>query len=481
MEHARSWASEALGPTTLGDRRRRQRAVALLDALAAAPGAALSEAFHGDWAQTLGAYRLLDNDALDLAEFSASVGQATGARIALAAPELVLLIQDSTEIRPTARQRPRDLGPLANPETRGLWLHTTLAATPDGLPLGLVHQAVWTRDPAAVPSRPQRYQTPIEGKESCKWLAGVVAAYDRLDPAQRLLVIADREADIFELYALLAARGGEFVLRAAQDRAIVEAPGRLGAATRQAPLLGEHTVTVQRHDERPARTATVALRARRVTLCPPAYASYQAARRRWWAAHPEVTPLLDGPLTPLTCTVVEVTEVAAPAGVAPLHWRLLTSLAVDTLEEAIAIADLYAVRWLIERFHYVLKHGLRLERLQLETARRWERATILYSLVAWQLLWLSQLGRVVPNVPADRVVPDAAWQALGARLSGQVPTTPPDLATFLAQLGKLGGHLGRRRDGPPGVQCLWRGLRRLHDLLALWQVLQPESAQLGSV
>jgi hypothetical protein len=466
------WAADALGETTLGDPRRRARVLSLVRALTAQPGASVSQAYHGAWAPTVAAYRLLANPHLDPAEVLASVGAATGRRAA--AQSLLLLVQDTTEMRPTSPQRCQGLGPLANPEAQGWWLHTMLAITPDGLPLGLLGQQIWTRDAGAPPSRPERYRTPIEGKESARWLQSVLTAQRHLDPAQQTIVVADREADIFELYTLLTLHGHDFVLRAAQDRRIAEPPGRLRAAGRAAPVLGQRHVHVQRADGRPARTAVVVVRATPVTLLPTDDHSYAAARRRWWAAHPAVAPVLDRPLTPLTVGVVEVEEIDPPDAVTPLHWRLLTSLPLTTVAEIDWVVHCYTLRWLSERFHYVLKQGCAVERLQLEQPDRWKRALVVYSLVAWHVLWLTYLGRVAPELSAEVVVGRAAWQAVGARLTGQVPRESPTLGGFLGQVGKLGGHLGRTRDGPPGLKSLWRGLDRMSELVALWLVIAPD-------
>lgn len=469
------WASEALGTTTLGDVRRRERVLGVLRALAAHPGASLSMALGGEWAATQGAYRLLDNPHLDPAALSASIGAASAARAAVT--DVVLLIEDSTEIQPTSPVRCRDLGCLGSAQRHGLWLHTTLGVSADGVPLGLLDQRVWTRDPDAAPRRAARYTTPIEGKESRKWLDGVIAAQARLAPGQPHIVVADREADIYELYAVLAQTGGDFVVRAAQDRALATG-GRLSAAVSSAPVVGHTTITVRRTPQRAPREARVEVRATTVTLSPPQYDSYQAARRRWWAAHPEVEPLLEGPLLPLTVGVVEVCEVedgTRPDGEEPLHWRLLSSLPVGDWAAAAWVVQCYRWRWLVERFHYVLKQGVAIERLQLEQPPRWERATVLYSLVAWRVLWLTELARVTPDASADLVVEPAAWQALAIRMTGTRPTAPPDLATFVGWVGKLGGHLGRRSDGPPGVKAIWRGLQRLSELTALWHILHTDT------
>ena len=467
------WVTEAIGVPDLRDQRLTARLVRLVRALFAHPDASVSQAC-GSWAATQAAYRFWHHPAVDVRSLSRSVGDATAQRCR-GEPQVVLL-QDTTEIRPTAPARCSDLGPLANAESRGLWLHTTLAATPAGLPLGLLQQEIWTRSPELRGQATQRFVTPTEGKESARWLRGLQAAQHRLGPAVTHVTVADREADIFELYALAEQGGGDFVLRATQNRAIGEPAHRLAAAATTAPVLGQQSVSVLRHDGRPGRSAQVTIRATTVTLQPPAYQSYAAARRRWWAEHPEVPPMLERPLVPLTLQVVEVREEPPPANTPPLHWRLLTSLPVATFADAAHVVALYRVRWLVERFHYVLKSGCRVERLQLATAARLERAVLTYSLVAWGILRLAVLARATPQAPCTDVVPPAAWHALHVftQRTPVLPAAPPDLATFLAAVGRLGGHLGRSRDGPPGPKTLWQGWTRLMDLTELWVIEHPD-------
>jgi hypothetical protein len=319
-------AADALGEATFGDRRRADRTQALVTALAAMPGASVSEAC-GTWGQSQGAYRLLRNNHVAVPELISSIGAATGERIRAARDvTTVLLLQDTTEITPTSARGAQDLGPLANPESQGLLLHSTVAVTASGLPLGIIEQEVWVRDDEDPPSRPARYRTPIEGKESAKWLRGTQTALSRLAAHQRGIVVADREAGIFALFHLCRTHDADLLVRAAQNRRIAEPAGKLASAAARAPVRGAVEVAVGRAREREPRTASVTIRSTTVMLLPPDLASYAAARRAWWAEHPDTARLVSADLTPVELQVVEVTEDAPPEGVTPLHWRLLTTL-----------------------------------------------------------------------------------------------------------------------------------------------------------
>lgn len=169
-----------------------------------------------------------------------------------------------------------------------------------------------------------------------------------------------------------------------------------------------------------------------------------------------------------------VTEPAPPAGETPLRWLLLTSLPVETVAEALTCVRLYRWRWLIERFHFILKSGCRVERLQPQDGERLQRALAVYAGIACWLLWLSEQARATPDAPCAVAFPDQAWQELYAttRRTLVLPVSPPSLRTTVRLLAMLGGFPARRGDGEPGAQTLWRGVRRLNDILATWQLLR---------
>jgi hypothetical protein len=327
---------------------------------------------------------------------------------------------------------------------------------------------VWARDPDAVGSRQHRRERPIEGKESAKWLHGLRETEARLGATVAMLTVADREADVYELFALAQTLHGDWLIRARHDRKLVGQEGRLLAAVEQAPVVVQERLEVARAGDRPARLAELTLRCATVTVQPPPRA--QAAIAHWWQEHPQTERLAPAVLEPVQVGVVLVTEVAAPQGVAPLRWLLLTSLPVETAEQALACARYYRLRWLVERYHFVLKSGCRIERLQLRQAERLERALAVYAAVAWRLLWVSYLARAEPEAPCTVVLEPATWQALWAtqHKTLPVPAAPPDLHTVVRWIAQLGGFLARKGDGEPGVQTLWRGLRRLEDITATW-------------
>jgi len=180
--------------------------------------------------------------------------------------------------------------------------------------------------------------------------------------------------------------------------------------------------------------------------------------------------------------VIEVREVNPPAGEKAIRWLLLTSLALDSIEQARTYVRWYTYHWLIERFHYVLKSGCQLEERQLCQEKRLERLLAVFSLVAWQLLWLTYQARLAPDAPCTVALQPHEWQALYAFIqrNPHLPTTAPTLHQAVRWIAQLGGFLGRKGDGEPGVKVLWRGWQRLQDIAATWTRLHPPPRDVGN-
>ena len=154
---------------------------------------------------------------------------------------------------------------------------------------------------------------------------------------------------------------------------------------------------------------------------------------------------------------------------------LLTTLPVATFEEALQCLTWYTYRWRIERYHFILKSGCQVEKLQLETRDRLMRALAVYSMVASRLLWLTYHARQTPDAPCTVALSDSEWKALYAATHKTtiLPDCPPDLQTAVLWIARLGGFLARKGDGQPGVKVLWRGFRRLQDLTTMWEIFNP--------
>ena len=265
-----TWAVTEFAEAELGDLRRTQRVVELATVLAQRPGASLPEAC-GDRATLKAAYRFFDNAAITPQNLLDSHVDATLTR--LATVPLVLAVQDTTELDWTAHPATTGLGPLGHPAHRGLHVHTTLAFTPERVPLGLLAQQVWARDPNAVGKRATRKQRPIAEKESQKWLTSVeaVLAARGACPQTRWVSVGDREADVYDLFAMERPAGVDLLIRAAWDRCVTQPEHYVWATVAARPLEATYTVQVPRRGAQPPRTATLGIRWCPLTLCPPGH------------------------------------------------------------------------------------------------------------------------------------------------------------------------------------------------------------------
>jgi transposase-like protein/transposase Tn5 family protein len=458
---AGSWAEVEFDEAELGDARLTRRLKELAGRLAEHPSQSLPDAC-ADAAELKAAYRFFSNEQVTPAAVLASHVRATRRRIE--AEAVVLAVQDTTSLDYTAHPETTGLGVLNDAKHRGLLVHTTLAITPERVPLGLLAQQVWTRDAAGLGKRQTRKQRPIAEKESQKWLTSVAAvmAARAQCPTTHFISVGDREADVYDLFALDRPAGVDWLVRAAWDRGVEAPQQHLWAAVAAAPEAGCLTVTVPRRAARPgspaqpARTADLTLRFATVTLRPPRHRASE---------HLPSVPV----------NAVWVVEPAPPAGSRPIEWLLLTTCPVITPEQALAIVGYYVCRWGIEVWHKVLKSGCQIEARQLETAARLERCLVLYSIIAWRVLYATLLARVAPDLPCTALLDPDEWQALHCIIhrTATPPATPPTLRQAVRWIAQLGGFLARPADGEPGPITLWRGFQHLADHTAMYRLLRP--------
>jgi hypothetical protein len=385
-------------------------------------------------------------------------------RAALEACPRVLAIQDTSDFNYSSLEETAGLGYTAGSSVRGLLVHSTLAVTPDGLPLGLLTQQIWTRDPAHKGHTQGRRKKAVLDKESYRWLDHAAAARVEIPTGTTVIHVADREGDIYDWLAAPRPANAQLLVRVAQAHRIVvhgadDQKGKLSEVVHAQSPLGTYTLEVPRGDDRPSRQAVLTLRVAAVQVQPPRNAKKRSTLR------------------PVPVWVIEAVEENPPAGQTQLCWRLVTTEAVTTLEEIIRALQEYVIRWRIERFHFVLKQGCQVEQLQLETADRLANALAVFSQVAVLLLRLTYLARVTPEAPvAEEFTAEevAVLDHCRQKQEKNARTRVRTLAEAVRVIARLGGHLGRKGDGPPGAKVLWRGLRRLHDQVLGFQMANAQ-------
>ena len=430
----------------LGDRRLNRRAQRMLEILGNKPTVSIPAACGG-WGETRAAYRLFNHPAVTAEAVLAPHVACTEGR--LREHPRVLCIQDTTELDYTTKKGIAGLGPLNYETRRGMYLHPTLALTPERVPLGLLDLHRLVREPGSLglEKDPNR---PLEEKESVRWVDGyarVNELAERLSDT-RLTYIADREGDIYDLFveAPCPERSADWLVRVQHHDRLLADGRHLREVIDAAPVLTDITFQRPASNGRRARTVHQQIKVVRVTLKAP------------WRP--------DRSLPEVSVTALLATEPQPPAGEEPLNWLLLTNLMVDTPEQAIEKLSWYLCRWQIEVYFKVLKSGCRIEQLQLETRERLEPALVFYMIIAWRVLYLTMLGRDCPQMPCDAVFADEEWKAVYLVTQRKPPPEqPPSLDTMVRMIATLGGFLNRKRDGFPGPKTLWIGLQRVPDFV----------------
>lgn len=460
---ARDWAEEEFGQVRLGDERLRKRLLVLARDFYARPQANIPQACGGNRARSKAAYRWLGHPAVKMQELLASHYQATARRVASEA--VVLAVQDTTSFNYSQHAALEGAGPIGVTShgggAMGILMHDTMVYTTSGLPLGLIDVQVWARDPGQSGKAARRHELPIEAKESSKWLQsfGAAAALQAQCAQTTVVSVGDREADLYELFAL-ALREKEqpkLLVRAHTDRVLAEGQGRLWEQVQAQAVCATQVVQVPRRRQQPARRATLAVRFAEVHLSPPRRHAKLPVLQLW---------------------AVLAQEVDAPAGVEPLEWMLLTTMEVSSAEQALEKLQWYTKRWNIEVFHRTLKSGCRIEERQLATVARIENCLAVDLVVAWRIVHLTMLGRQTPDLPCTVFFEEHEWKALYAfvhRSRAKVPTQAPPLREAMRVVASLGGFLGRKSDGEPGTKSLWLGLQRLDDIAACWLAFLPDA------
>jgi len=455
-----AWVAGEVAGCRFNDARLDKRLSSLLHQLGGSIGGTIPFACQ-DWANTKAAYRFLSNEDVDEQAILAGHFQATRDR-AQASTGPLLILQDTTEFsfkrdkpelvgfKGVTHSRPDKAGRPQPHTTCGILMHSSLAVTTEGLPLGLCAIKFWSRQKfkgtAALKRKINPTRVPIEQKESIKWLLNLRQSNALIDDPQRCVHIGDRESDIYELFSLAAELETRFLVRTCNDRLAGDGDHTVSEEMADVRVQGLHCVEF-RDEKGQSCKATLEIRYRQIRVLPP-------------IGKQQLYP-------PLELTVLHVQERDAPAGRAPLQWKLLTNLPVRTKAEAIEKIDWYALRWKIETFHKILKSGCRAEDSRLQTAERLTNLIAIYCILSWRIFWVTMLGRVAPEASPGDAFTDEELSVLD-RLSLKTSApqlVPRTLSHYAIQLAKLGGYLARKNDPPPGNIVIWRGLTRLTDIV----------------
>ena len=460
-----AWFDRELAGCSLADERLNKRLRKLVAQIGSAMGQSIPLVCQ-DWANTKAAYRFFANDRVSEADILAGHFQSTRDR-ASATDGPILVLHDTTEFT-YQRERSEAIGitksinsgwdkagRLRSHTVCGILMHSSLAVTLDGLPLGLAAVKFWTRKKfkgtAALKKKINPTRVPIEKKESVRWLDNVRQSTELLGDPRRCVHVGDRESDIYELFCAAREAGTHFVIKTCVDRLAGDGDHTVADEMDEVGIKGLHRVEVRDNNGDPDE-AVLEIRYRKIRILPPI-----GKQKRYPA---------------LTLTVIHADERGTPKNGKRIEWKLITDLPVGSRADAIEKLEWYALRWKIEVFHKILKSGCKAEESKLRTAQRLTNLVSVFCILSWRVFWMTMLNRSAPGAPASLALSTIEIAVLD-RLVSDAQGRPKALSRYLTKIAKLGGYLARASDPPPGATVMWRGLSRLTDI-ALGVMLQAE-------
>lgn len=473
------WAADEFKEVNLGDKRLDSRLIKLCDSFSKSPESPINQAC-ADWAETKAAYRFFKNENVDVERIMHAHREKTYSRAAN--HRTVLAIQDTSYLIYTNHPNTKGLGKISLKKgknidkifSRGLVMHSCLAVTTKGLPLGLFDQKIFAREFRSEHERRStggRYvqdKLPVEDKESYRWIE-TLESTAKVSTKAQVVTVCDRECDFYDFFKSADNNGSSVLVRASQNRTVNRNSryaekniSKLWDHIMSKPTAGSYTVDICARQKtkhckgRIARAAQMEVKFGAFKMNPP---------RNNPKHKTEALPIIQ-------MYAIHVLEKNPPAGEDAVEWMLLTNQPVSTFDEACERIHWYSLRWRIEMYFKVLKSGFRVESCRLGTADRLICYLTLMSIVAWRLFAITLIARTNPLMPCSELLTKLEWMVLAAKSSrnDSQPTPPSCIAEAIISIAKLGGYLARKNDGPPGTLVLWRGWKRLMDLSEGWSM-----------
>lgn len=434
----------------LGDIRRNERFVSIINNVSSNPGSSIPVQ-NTNWYSTKATYEFYKNEDVSLKALQQMIASYGSSLVT--GTDKVLIAHDFCQIgyNDSAAE---GLGYLANTAGRGIIAYNSIAISNDGIPLSLLYQHNFVRPLEEMGKTKKRGCTPFEDKESHHWYKGISTVNELLGDGLHKIHIADREADIYELFFCSYEQNTDLLVRAKHNRKLND-KSLLWEAVRAQPAAAKTILAIPDKTGKKRTAIEVEVRYHQAEIPRPEKSNNQY----------QSVPM----------AAIELKQILAKQDWQDelLHWKLLTTLSISTVPEALQCVKWYCCRWPIERFHYVLKSGTQIEGLQLKKATSLQKAIHVCSISAMRMMQLAYQSRQTPNVSCELVLTKDQWLVLYVltHKSPEIPHLPPSLAEAAGWMGKLGGHLGRKSDGPPGLKAVWTGYRRLLDAVTTYQII----------
>lgn len=436
----------------LGDIRRNERFVSIINNISRQPGSSIPRQ-NENWYGTKATYEFFKNEDVSLESLQKAIELYGGSKVK--GMERVLVSHDFCQVSYDDLQA-EGLGYLAHKDGRGIITYNSIAITEEGIPLSLLYQQSFTRPVEELGKTQRRKTTAYEDKESYHWYKGINAVNEQLGNQIQKIHIADREADIYELFFCAYQTGTDLLIRAKHNRKLNDGNALWDAVAMQDTAA---TIELTIPDKTGNKRVGIIVEVR--------YHAVEILRPRDSINEYESVCM----------HAIELKQISAKQEWQQelVHWKLLTTLSINDVSEALQCVKWYCYRWLIERFHYVLKSGTKIEELQLHKASSLQKAIHVYSLAAMQIMQLVYQSRQTPDVSCEVVLTKEQWAVLYILIhkTNILPAQPPSLGDAVKWIGRLGGHLGRKSDGPPGLKTVWLGYQRVCDAASVYAIIAP--------
>jgi hypothetical protein len=432
----------------LGDKRRDERFVKIIENIVSHPGGSIPQ--HNErWYDTKATYEFFKNEDIKLGAITDAISAFGASRIE---QQQLLVIHDTSTISYNDLQA-EGLGYIDNAAGKGVFCHSSIAATITGIPLGLLNQLIWSRTSSELGKSANRKQKPFEQKESYKWYQGIESVNQLLGEKIVKIHIGDRDADIYELFFNAPNEKAELLIRARHNRKTAAGSELWQHISKQKVAAEEEIIIPDRTGKR-KKKVQVQVRYKEVEILCPAHKGKKYES--------------------VVLTAIEIRQKGNSKD--GIHWKLLTTLTINNAEEAKQCMRWYSYRWLIERFHYVLKSGCGIEALQLKKAESLMKAVAVYSLAAFNIMQLTYQSRQTPDLSCEIALRPRQWEALYMLKfkTNRLPKQPPTLQEATRWLAQMGGYLGRKSDGPPGLKTVWLGYESLLQAVALYEIINKK-------
>lgn len=465
-----TWVETELFSANFDEKRINKRFQTIARELAERPSFPINQA-STDWAATKAAYRFFENTKVSCSAIFSPHLENTKMR--MEGHKKVIIAQDSSTVDFSRHKTTEGLGELTKfsdgGTIKGLLVHSALAMTEKGVPLGLTYHKIWPRLQQKKKGH-DHTKIPIHQKESFKWIKGLRESAALKGKDTELIVVCDREADIYELFEEAIDLEVGLVVRLQHNRVIHDEKNESFMKIHEHLSLvkpcGKVEVIIPSSGSRVKRTAEMKVSYSSVTLTKaPRNIETPRTRRR----------------TDLQISIVELAEKNPKEGHSPLHWILLTTLPITSFEEAKSVMGFYKLRWNIELFFKTLKSGCNVEDCRLNAGDKLMKYITLLSIIAWRLHWMTFLNRAEPDASCETILTPSEWKALWLKhhkkqiKAKQMKPIPPDTPLTVREairwIAMEGGFLGRKGDKEPGIITLWKGWLELGPAVEMWELL----------